>query len=46
MNALSENDVSRLLRTLNLEFEQLFEKSLQLDAKTMRLEHGPAPLPE
>ena len=46
MNALSENDVGRLLRTMNLEFERLFEKSLQLDLKTMRLEHRSAPLPE
>ncbi len=41
VNTLSEDGVNQLTQTLNREFERLFEKILQLDAATIRLEHDP-----
>ena len=44
MKTLPDDAVKQFICTLNREFEQFFESSLQLDPETIRLEHHPAPL--
>ncbi len=43
MNTLTDDAVKQLVCTLNREFEQFFESSLQLDPETIRWNVTPLP---